>query len=308
MPSKEKVIEVQFLPSDIQKGATYLIKQSNPNSYTHGMFKYPCKFIPEIPKWSIDNFLKEKKGIVFDPFAGSGTTLLEATIKGFNSYGTEIDDIAKLIIKVKTTQLKPAQIKLLEYHHENIIKTISQVEAETFIPNITNLEHWFSKVTINELGKMKVYIDKIEDKDVKDFFKLCMVSIIKRVSNADDTSPKPYGLPTQAPGGKTGTPDLIFTIDDLHFVVELTTIKPKALQFSAEGSSVPDHIRLYKQTSGKNVVGIFCAPTIHERNTIAMQSTISQYGIKLHCITEKELVELLLTKDRNKIKDFFENK
>ena len=39
---------------------------------------------------------------------------------------------------------------------------------------------------------MKVYIDNIDDADVGDFFRLCMVSIIKRVSNADDTSPKPY--------------------------------------------------------------------------------------------------------------------
>lgn len=96
---------------------------------------------------------------------------------------------------------------------------------------------------------------------------------------------------------------MVFTIDDLHIVVELTTIKAKSLQFSAEGSSVPDHIRLYKQESGKDVVGVFCAPTIHERNTAVMKSTIAPYGIELHCITDKELIELLLTKDREKIKN-----
>lgn len=32
-----------------------------------------------------------------------------------------------------------------------------------------------------------------------------------------------------------------------------------------------------------------------------MKSTIAPYGIELHCITDKELVELLLTRDRNKI-------
>ena len=46
MPSKEQIIEVETLPVSIKNGATYLIKQANPNSYTHGMFKYPCKFIP----------------------------------------------------------------------------------------------------------------------------------------------------------------------------------------------------------------------------------------------------------------------
>ena len=111
-----------------------------------------------------------------------------------------------------------------------------------------------------------------------------------------------YGLPTQAPGGKTGTPDIIFIIDDFHFVLELTTIKSKSLQFRAEGSSVPDHVRLYRQNSDDPVVGVFCAPIIHERNTAIMQSAIASHGIPLHCICVSELVALLLTRDREEIK------
>ncbi len=192
MPGKEQIIEVESLPVEIVSGATYSIKQANPNSYTHGMFKYPCKFIPEIPRWGINTFLPEKKGVIFDPFSGSGTTLLEANVNGINAYGTEIDDIAKLIIKVKTTVLDLEQIESLDYEYSNIMGIISQDEADKFRPEIANLEHWFSESTINELGRMKAYIDNISDVDVRDFFKLCMISIIKRVSNADDTSPKPY--------------------------------------------------------------------------------------------------------------------
>lgn len=192
MPNKEQIIEVESLPVDIQTGATYSIKQANPNSNTHGMFKYPCKFIPEIPRWGIRSFLPEKSGVIFDPFSGSGTTLLEANVNGIDAYGTEIDDIAKLIIKVKTTVLSLAQIELLEQCYSEIIDVISRNDANCFRPEIANLEHWFSENTINELGRMKVYIDHIIDEEVRDFFKLCMVSIIKKVSNADDTSPKPY--------------------------------------------------------------------------------------------------------------------
>ena len=192
MPSKEQIIEVESLPVDIQTVATYTIKQANPNSYTHGMFKYPCKFIPEIPRWGIKTYLSEKRGVIFDPFSGSGTTLLEANVNGLDAYGTEIDDIAKLIIKVKTTVLGSAQMELLDQCYSEIINTIGQDDVELFTPAIANLEHWFSENTINELGRMKAYIDNIEDEDVRDFFKLCMASIIKKVSNADDTSPKPY--------------------------------------------------------------------------------------------------------------------
>lgn len=192
MLSKEKIIEVESLPVDIQSGATYTIKQANPNSYTHGMFKYPCKFIPEIPRWGIKTYLSEKRGVIFDPFSGSGTTLLEANVNGLDAYGTEIDDIAKLIIKVKTTVLDSAQMELLDQCYSEIINIIGQDDVKLFIPAIANLEHWFSENTIKELGRMKAYIDSIKDEDVQDYFKLCMASIIKKVSNADDTSPKPY--------------------------------------------------------------------------------------------------------------------
>ncbi len=63
MLSKERIIEVESLPMDIQSGAAYSIKQANPNTYTHGMFKYPCKFIPEIPRWGIHTFLPEKEAL-----------------------------------------------------------------------------------------------------------------------------------------------------------------------------------------------------------------------------------------------------
>lgn len=171
----------------------------------------------------------------------------------------------------------------------------------------------FAGKTLNYLNTLSKVtgIDKTGDKSLRgayfEYYVYKMLSILKAEKVVDEViwngKIGKYGLPTQAPGGKTGTPDMVFTIDDLHIVVELTTIKAKSLQFSAEGSSVPDHIRLYKQESGKDVVGVFCAPTIHERNTAVMKSTIAPYGIELHCITDKELIELLLTKDREKIKN-----
>ncbi len=181
------------------------------------------------------------------------------------------------------------------------------------------LEHceaaMFAGKTLNYLKALSKItgIDKTGDKSLRgayfEYYVYKMLNILKKESVIDDViwngKIGKYGLPIQAPGGKMGTPDIVFIIDDVHIVVELTTIKSRSLQFSAEGSSVPDHIRLYKQNSGKDVSGIFCAPVIYERNTTAMKSATASYGIELHCITDKELIELLLTKDREKIKTFY---
>ena len=102
--------------------------------------------------------------------------------------------------------------------------------------------------------------------------------------------------------GKTGTPDIIFIINDEFFILELTTIKAKSAQFSAEGSSVPDHIKLFAEEHSEAIVnGIYTAPTIHDRNTSAMKAILDPLGINLKCIEDRELVDLLLSKDRNLI-------
>lgn len=185
---------------------------------------------------------------------------------------------------------------------EDVAREITEhCEATNFAGKTLNYLTTLAKVT---------GIDKTSDKALRgayfEYFVYKMLCILQEKNVIDEVvwngKIGKYGLPTQAPGGKTGTPDIVFTMDEVHIVVELTTIKAKSLQFSAEGSSVPDHIRLYQQETGKDVVGVFCAPTIHKRNTAAMESTIAPYGIELHCITDKELVELLLTEDREAIK------
>ncbi|RAN56428.1 modification methylase [Dolosigranulum pigrum] len=192
--SKEvvKKIYVKSLPEDIISGDSYVIEQPNPNSYTHSFFKYPCKFIPEIPRWAIKRYLSQSDQIIFDPFAGSGTSILEGIIQNHDSYGTEIDDVAKLIIKTKTTQFSDEQILTLEDSFNKLIGNLNIKLEESDYPQINNLYHWFSKDTVETLAKIRKNINIIKDENIRDFMNIVFASIIKRTSYADDFSPKPY--------------------------------------------------------------------------------------------------------------------
>lgn len=186
-------ITVEKLPKDIEFGETYIIAQTNPNTYSHSFFKYPCRFIPEIPRWAIQKYLSGiENASVFDPFSGSGTTLLESIINGYDAYGTEIDNIAKLIIKVKTTPFCQEKLDEIVAEYNKVITNVDTSKKPKKLPAINNLEHWFTKDAIAKLSEIKKNIDNVEDKDIHDFLSVCFVSIIKRVSNADDVSPKPY--------------------------------------------------------------------------------------------------------------------
>ena len=131
------------------------------------------------------------RGFVLDPFAGSGTTALETVLNGNDAYNLEIDDIAKLITKVKTTQLDEDSIKEIEKSYKHIKKNLTK-DIMGIRPGISNLEHWFSVEAIRDLSIIKRSIDEMNDDLIRDFFYVCFVSIIKKVSFADDASPKPY--------------------------------------------------------------------------------------------------------------------
>lgn len=109
-----------------------------------------------------------------------------------------------------------------------------------------------------------------------------------------------YGIPSPSPGGPTGSPDILLFVDDMIIVVELTTIKPKSQQWSAEGASVPDHIRLVEEKyPDKKIFALYLAPIIHEeRVTKGMLSRLKDYESKLHCLE----IDKFLNYSRNFIK------
>ena len=67
---------------------------------THGIHPYPAKFIPQIPR----HFIKtqtEPGDVVLDPFAGSGTALVESAMLSRHSIGAT-STISRILWDVKT--------------------------------------------------------------------------------------------------------------------------------------------------------------------------------------------------------------
>ena len=115
------------------------------------------------------------------------------------------------------------------------------------------------------------------------------------------------GLPRPAPGGKNGNPDLVFVVDDISVIIELTTIMGTANQWqSSEAASVPDHIFSYSEESNTlRNVGIFSAPSINNRVESNFDAQSKMQGVPIKCIDlisfsnaltleRPELIEFLL--------------
>jgi|ERR1035437_3935239 hypothetical protein len=85
---------------------------------THLIHSYPAKLLLHIPHFFLTNeLLSEKDDLVFDPFSGSGTVLLESLLAGRDAYGIDANPLACLISKVKTVHPRSACLDVAVKFH-----------------------------------------------------------------------------------------------------------------------------------------------------------------------------------------------
>jgi len=184
---------VDRLPSvsTIDDGSLFIIKNFESRYLTHKFHKYAGKFVPEVPAWALRNFLPSKpSSLVVDPFVGSGTTLVEASLHPVEAVGVDIDPLARLIAKVKTTPIDATRLNAVV---EKLLSNVECAAPAGPIPEIPTVAHWFNEKCIEELSTILGQIEEHrEDAEIYDFLTVCFSSIIRRASNADNQTMKTY--------------------------------------------------------------------------------------------------------------------
>ncbi len=186
----ESIIRVTGdIPVDLpaNAGDRFLFISNAQRSLTHGLHKYPAKFFPELPRWLIKRYSEENERIL-DPFAGSGTTNLEALLARRHSVGIDVDPFSRFLSRVKVTPLPENELrtsrKLLL---EAVLNYRPALVDEADLPDFPYRDNWFNKEILFELSYLKKEIGSLDASSaVKDFFRVCFSSIIRAVSNADD--------------------------------------------------------------------------------------------------------------------------
>lgn len=88
-------------------------QDSNPVAgLTHNFYRYPARFSPTLVREVICAFT-DPGDLVFDPFVGGGTTLVEALATGRHGIGTDISALAAFVSEVKTTLYTETELKAL---------------------------------------------------------------------------------------------------------------------------------------------------------------------------------------------------
>ena len=146
----------------------------------HKWYRYTAGFSAAWVNELIREEQKKGRTRIIDPFAGSGTVLLESEFEGVEAYGVEAHPYIYKIAKAKLNwnfpveKFKEEAISLLKAAKS---KTITQTEFPKLIMSCYPLE------TIQKLEALKqAWLDKEQEKEIKNFNWFIITSILRTTS------------------------------------------------------------------------------------------------------------------------------
>ncbi len=123
------------------------LPQFERTKHVHALHPYLGKYVPQLVETFLRRFF-EPGDRIYDPFVGSGTTLVEANAFGANAVGCDISAFNCLLSRVKTTQYSLATLEMA--------LRVALEEARQAAPADTShatpwLSSWFSPRALGEL-------------------------------------------------------------------------------------------------------------------------------------------------------------
>lgn len=159
-------------------------RTANTKEYTHGIHPYPAMMIPQVARRLIQTYQPGPEqhsgvpGVLFDPYCGTGTTLLEGMLAGLTSIGTDLNPLARLIARTKTT---PIDMGILDDAIENFCSLTCDGRTRR-LPDIPNVDYWFSERAQEDLAQALWFIQRIEPIHIAEFFKVAFSLTVRKVS------------------------------------------------------------------------------------------------------------------------------
>lgn len=146
----------------------------------HGLHPYKGKFYPQLARALINVCNVPSGGTVLDPFAGCGTTVLEASLLGIRGIGVDANPMAVLVSRAKLQLLStPASDLRLAFAGLNTLPPGRQLPDEEY------LTKWFPPNNLYFLRRILAGIERLPTDIAKDGAKVVLSSVLREGSFQD---------------------------------------------------------------------------------------------------------------------------
>ncbi len=183
------------------------VGEEHEHNYTHGFHSYPARMHPLTARRAIAALSLPPGAWLVDPFCGSGTVLVEATLAGARAFGLDANPLAALIARAKVWRRPAARRRALIAASQRIGMQVVEEGKEARRsgyeppprrpppPGITaterdaRLKGWFDPHVRRELELIASFVDQEPDEELAALLRAVLSSVIIKVSRKEsDTS------------------------------------------------------------------------------------------------------------------------
>jgi hypothetical protein len=129
--------------------AEHELPERERTKHVHRLHPYLGKFVPQLVEIFLARHFRPGQ-LILDPFAGSGTTLVEATTFGAHSVGVDISAFNALLCRVKTAAVNPF---VIEHDLRDALARLEHTgsRAARRAPGGSYLATWYDPCALDEL-------------------------------------------------------------------------------------------------------------------------------------------------------------
>ena len=130
------------------------------------------------------------RGVVLDPFVGSGVACTSARLVGLGCVGFDINPFAVLLSRVASSRIKRDDIVVLE----RMLGELEVYRGPVWRPRWSNAEYWHPPIVLEALGRLWGYVHEYTEVEglPLDILKVSLARASRLFSYADPDIPKLY--------------------------------------------------------------------------------------------------------------------
>jgi len=131
---------------------------------------FSCELITELIKMSGAG----KEEFIIDPFCGSGTTNIVASLNGYNNIGLDVNPMSAYITDVKIDHYSVEDINKTR----EVLATLEAYPVQEITTSLDDIKRYFSTKNFKELIVIREFINSQSNQKVRKLLKAAFISII----------------------------------------------------------------------------------------------------------------------------------
>jgi hypothetical protein len=151
--------------------------------HAHAFFQYPAMMVPQM----LSSLMSTIRAVypeaqrIYDPFVGSGTTLTEAMLHGFDFTGGDINPLAILLCKTKAETFNLTKLRSLT---DVLLERIRMDTSRALATRFPGRDKWFTPGVCVELSRIKRAIQQEPSKPARRFFWVALAETVRLTCNS----------------------------------------------------------------------------------------------------------------------------